>query len=320
MKKIIKASLKILVIYIITNFLITNIAYGIIFHREDISQIYLKDDLEKYSFNIDKINGCYYPVKQPKGLIIVAPGFKTERLNYLAEIKAFIENSYSVVSFDYTGIGSSLGNSIISLSQSIIDLESVVNYFAEQTELDIILYGHSLSGYSCAVLSDNQNVDCVISIAGFDKPIDIMYEYGKKTYGMFADINYPFLVTHDFIINNSYSNISAYYHIDKCHIPVLLVSPYSDDVISKQNSLYEKTYYQKNVYKYSIENKNSTHGYYCYTDESTKYTIEVNNLYHQYLKDNNQQAINDLLSNLDYSKLYIIDQDYMSTILDFLAL
>jgi dienelactone hydrolase len=73
----------------------------------------------------------------------------------------------------------------------MLDLNSALNYIESDStlnDLPIMLYGHRWGGYAvAAVLNYGHDIAATASIAGFNAPMEILFEQAKKMMGVFAN-------------------------------------------------------------------------------------------------------------------------------------
>ena len=100
------------------------------------------------------LKGFFYsrPVPPREDLVIFCHGIGGGHRSYMAEIDRIAREGYTVFAYDNTGCFASGGESIRCLSQSLLDLESAVNYLkAEgvfQKYARVFLIGHSWGGFA----------------------------------------------------------------------------------------------------------------------------------------------------------------------------
>ena len=206
-KRVVGFFLLIIFVFTALSMIASVVIFGVLFHRVDsldnyveisysLSGVSLSRKEVRFKSGENKLSGYLYSAKNPKGIVIIAPGMNSSSDRHLAEIKFFTENGYMALAYDATGVCKSEGGSTVGLQQSKRDLLSAINYAKETDEtkrLPVYLYGHSLGGYAVASVLDEADVKAAISLSGFDSPVQTMHGKAKDYVGILADIQYPFL-------------------------------------------------------------------------------------------------------------------------------
>lgn len=234
------------------------IAHSIAFSRADYDKydaahylLYEDIDAKKYpreqryiQSGENTISAFYYPAKESKGLIVVAPGHRDSSDIKLYEICYFVDSGYSVICLDYTGCYSSSGDSMNGYSQCVYDLDALLDNIEADDQfqnMPVYLFGHSMGGYAVsAVLQYGHHIEKVISASGFDTPQE-QWQYSIKRYtGVFYPIIQPF---NTLFINIKYGNdkeLSAIDGINSVTIPVLIISAENDVYYGGFSPLYAR--------------------------------------------------------------------------------
>ena len=143
------------------------------------------------------LRGYLYEKDDPRGVVIVANGLFAGADRHLSAILCFLDRGWQVFAFDGTGIGESEGDGIVGLQQTRLDLlEAIRTLEADDglKDLPFVLYGHSAGGYAAvSVLAETDRVSAVVSMAGFDSPVETMYYHACRRVGILAGVEYPFL-------------------------------------------------------------------------------------------------------------------------------
>lgn len=272
-------------------------AHMVVFDRADYSEydtdmFLLYDDLDTEKYPRQEISilsgkntlaAYLYGIDSKQGLIIVSPGHRDPSDIKLYEITYFVDAGWMVLCYDYTGCYNSEGNSMVGYTQSVRDLEAVLNFVEadeKMTGLPVMLFGHSLGGYaSAAVLPFVHDVRAVIIASAFDTPKE-QWLYSIERYtGIF---HVPLLPFTKLFISMKYgedANLSAVMGINAVDIPVLVLSGTDDEYYGGESQIYAK--------REQIQNPNCTfelmeepgaHGHYDYflTEEAISYQRLVN--------------------------------------------
>jgi uncharacterized protein len=191
----------------------------------------------------NKLQGFIYGGSNNNGLIVISNGIGGTSDDYLPMVLHFVDKGWRVLCFNNTGVGGSEGKSICGLTQSVIDLDAALTYVIHSgrfSGLPVMLVGHSLGGFAvCTVLNLNQNVNAVVSFAGFNSSKEIFEEKGKAVVG-----NFFYLLTLqpwaiDKQLFGDKVKLTAVDGINKAGIPVMIVHSSDDESISaKTSSIY----------------------------------------------------------------------------------
>jgi len=167
-------------------------------------------------------------------------------------IKFFADKGWRIFCFNNTGVGGSEGESIRGVTQSVIDLDAALTYIRNSgrfNELPIMLVGHSLGGYAvCTVLNLNQNVNAVVSFAGFNSSKEISEEQGAAMVGNIYYLLTPQAWAIDKQLFGDKVKLTAVDGINKAGVPVMIVHSSDDEAISAKTS---------SIYAHRNEIKNS---------------------------------------------------------------
>ena len=234
------------------------IAHMVVFSRADYDQydsdynlVYDDIDKEKYpreqmivQSGENDISAFLYMVQDAKGLIVVAPGHRDANDIKLYEIRYFVDAGYSVVCLDYTGCYTSGGNSMKGYSQSVYDIDALLDYIEADERFKntpICLFGHSMGTYAvCAELQFGHDIAKVVAASGFDTPEE-QWQYSIKRYtGIFYPIIKPF---NSLFIDLKYGDdkdLSAVDGINSVSIPVLVISAEEDLFYGGKSPIYDQ--------------------------------------------------------------------------------
>lgn len=234
------------------------IAHMVVFSRADYDQydsdynlVYDDIDKEKYpreqlivQSGENDISAFLYMVQDAKGLIVVAPGHRDANDIKLYEIRYFVDAGYSVVCLDYTGCYTSSGNSMKGYSQSVYDIDALLDYIEADERFEnmpICLFGHSMGAYAvCAELQFEHDIAKVVAASGFDTPEE-QWQYSIKRYtGIFYPIIKPF---NSLFIDLKYGDdkdLSAVDGINSVSIPVLVISAEEDLFYGGKSPIYDR--------------------------------------------------------------------------------
>ena len=234
------------------------IAHMVVFSRADYDQydsdynlVYDDIDKEKYpreqlivQSGENDISAFLYMVQDAKGLIVVAPGHRDANDIKLYEIRYFVDAGYSVVCLDYTGCYTSSGNSMKGYSQSVYDIDALLDYIEADERFEnmpICLFGHSMGAYAvCAELQFEHDIAKVVAASGFDTPEE-QWQYSIKRYtGIFYPIIKPFNLLFIDLKYGDDKDLSAVDGINSVSIPVLVISAEEDLFYGGKSPIYDR--------------------------------------------------------------------------------
>lgn len=180
--------------------------------------------------------GYVYGEHNDKGLVVIAHGLGGGAESYVAETLYFVDNGWRVFSFDCTGSYESEGKGTIGLPQSVLDLNSALGYIESDSalkDLPVMLYGHSWGGYAvAAVLNYGHDIAAAASIAGFNAPMEILFERATKMMGAFAYVEYPFLWAYQTMLFGRAARLTAVDGINSADTAVMIIHGDKDTTVS----------------------------------------------------------------------------------------
>ena len=341
-KKIIRILLLVIITYICISLVGVFVATQIIFGRNElkaysIALVYSDIEVEKYPretiefySNQVKLQGHIYGHDgDEKGVIIIAHGISGGADSHLQEIMKFVDANWCVFVFDGTGSRESGGWGIRGLPQTKLDLRKVLEYLNNREDLKdlpVCLYGHSMGGYAVtAVLDSNYDITAVVSVAGFNEPLGIIFQKMESYIGPIAYLEYPFMALYEYIIFGADANTTAIEGINKSNVPVLLIYGTDDKVVPHD----EVGVW---AYKHEITNPNvrffERNTYYCnghdtlWLSQAAGFYMavkqdELNMLHIQYGQKIPHDVHQEFVNGVDKFKISELDEDYIKTVIDF---
>ena len=303
LKKVLKGIGVAIIIYITFSILATMLVHNFVFKRYDgraSESFFSKKDsrgVSQTSFSYrcggNVLKGYLYcGGESADGLIVFAPGFRSQIFDYEGVVYAFLQEGFDVFVFDPTGHGQSGGKSSVGFAQIIKDIDATLEFINNNKNFeysDIFLLGHSRGGYGvCCTMNSHPDVTAAVSVNGADTSMDAIMAYSVGYIGPIAYVNYPFLSLYqDIVFGREISDKSAIKEIDKSHIPVLVIHAENDNQIPKDKySIYsnrgktnsrnaEFLLYNKNGY-----NEHNT----IFCDESNKINYDVVKIISEFYK------------------------------------
>jgi pimeloyl-ACP methyl ester carboxylesterase len=264
------------------------------FQRSDRPQFsaYLRyEDVPEYNRKIvqfksgkNTLTGYIYGEGTEKGLIVLAHGLGAGAESYLPQIIYFLDKGWAVFTYDSTGNHASEGKSMVGLAQSLLDLDAALTYVKGHDNLNhlpVMLFGHSWGGYAVAsVLNYGHPVTAVASVAGYNSPMEILFEQAKDIMGPFAHVTYPFMWLYQNMLFGKTALAKAVDGINKTAVPVMIIHGDADNVISYTGAA---TIAHRNeitnpnvVYKTCTKEGHNGHSSMFFTEAALKYRAEIN--------------------------------------------
>ena len=115
-----------------------------------------------------KLNYFFYSYKgyDPNKIVFFCHGLEPGHTAYLTEIELLCKSGYKVLTMDYTGCGSSEGETLPSINRPAKDVIELLDYLKLKEE--IVLIGHSLGGYTAlTVINQTPSIKKAVIISGF---------------------------------------------------------------------------------------------------------------------------------------------------------
>lgn len=203
---------------------------------DDLSRDFARSEVKFMSEDNELTGYLYGPAKDPKGLVVISHGIGGGADSYIQEATYFAKRGYRVLSFSNTGSHESEGAGTTGLSQSVIDLDAALDYVEAQEEfekLPVFLYGHSWGGYAVtAILNYDHEIAGVVSVAGYNTPMEMIMEWAEPSLGMLRYPEYPYIWIYQKLLFGGASNLSAAEGINSVETPVLVIHGTEDEAIA----------------------------------------------------------------------------------------
>lgn len=248
----------------------------------------------------------YSTSKQSHGTVIVINGYRCTADRHLSEIMYFVDHGWSVFTYDGTGVGKSGGDSQIGLPQFRRDATAAIKFISSKSTEPIVLYGHSAGGYAATTsLEDNDNIKAVVSVSGFNSPVELMHSFTKNNIGFIADIEYPFMYAHNYVLFGDDANAQAYEAISSSDTPVAVFQGSNDGIVPYDISIYSHKNEIKNpnVKYFEVNSKSrGNHSTIWLSEKAAKYTLKFEDDFYQ---------------KPDKAKANELDKEYMKSVLSF---
>lgn len=272
------------------------------------------------------LNGYIYGADNDKGLLVFAHGIGEGHEGYLKSLLWFVDNGWRVFAYDATGSGNSEGNGTRGLPQSALDLDAALT-FAESDQrlnsLPVFLMGHSWGGYAAAaVLNFDHKIAGAASIAGYNKPIDMILEWTEDSLGGIRYLMYPFVQIYNAALFGQYSGMTAVDGINKSNVPVLIVHGTEDGTIGyDKSSIISERENITNPNAQYLTIDGGGHNNIFYTAEALEYINEFNKdyrvIYEQYNGDIPEDVLEEIYSGSDRGLINTPNEELLSRIENF---
>lgn len=292
------------------------------------------DNLEVRSIDFlsdkNKLKGYFYQSNNTSknALIILSHGLGAGHIQYMEEINFLTKNGYIVFTYDMRGCLNSSGKGIGSFINGVRDLNSAIEYVKNDPDFKdfpILLYGHSLGGFSVNNVLRYQDVKGVVSLSSFNNSQSLFEVVFSGVNGISEKERKRYLNAILFIEKLKFRkmyNISSLDALKNTEVPVLLISGTKDNIVPHKDNflLYKKELSQKNNIEF-LEVENRYHRPNISLSAS-EYDQEVNKKINEYnLKYEKEKApeeeTRNLFDSFDYKKMVEFDESVNEVILDF---
>ena len=199
------------------------------------------DTLPRETFKIPSgdclLQGYYYPAAIEKGLVVLAHGFHAGADDYLPLIAEIVKGGYGVLAYDVTGVYSSEGESVVGMCQSLVDLDRVLTFAAEDSrfaQMPKMVVGHSWGGYAAAsVLALHSEIKAAVLLAPMNNGATIMLEKSEQYAGKAAAVAAkPIFDLYQSMLFGRYVSYNGVVGINATTAPVLIAQGVDDTVIT----------------------------------------------------------------------------------------
>lgn len=197
---------------------------------------------ERYVFDSDKgqkLVGYLYENNSSteyRGVIVFAHGLGGGgQTGYMDLFDYMTQNGYYVFAYDATANDESEGEVVGGLPQGIIDLDYAISFVKTIHKLDkqpVSLMGYSWGGLSVVnAINYHPDVRCVISLAGFNKSANLIFDRAKEIVGRGAKILTSFVSLHEFFTYEKYALASGMSGFKNSDCAVMIVHSEDDTVV-----------------------------------------------------------------------------------------
>lgn len=180
---------------------------------------------------------------QPRALIIIAHGMNGSSDEFEPVVRFFAERNYATLIFDGTASARSDGQRVAGLQQPRCDVRAAVEYVKKNCldqGVPLVLLGHSAGSYGVAAEAEASGAAAVVCVSGFDTPLGTMHHWGRTYASILGDIEYPFLMAHEYSAHGRDGNVSAAKALASSGVHCLIIHGAKDDAVPLKISIYEK--------------------------------------------------------------------------------
>lgn len=239
-KRVLRVILITFTAFVLLSLAATKLVYDGIFRRYDppvASCSCLEREELRFAAGAYELQGYYYPSREKKVLVLLAPGFHAGADSYAQQIRYFQERGWGVFSFDPTGSYESGGESYVGFPQEIYDLSAALDYLDSCGRYgyeELVLFGHSRGGYAvCAMAASDYDISAIVSVAGVNSAMDAVMEPAADAVGPLAYLNYPFLwLYQSLLFDYDTANLEAAEVLSRTEIPTLIIHGVADETVS----------------------------------------------------------------------------------------
>lgn len=172
----------------------------------------------------------------PKGMIVFAHGLGAGgQCGYLDIFDIMVQAGYTVFAYDATANDESEGEIVGGLPQGYIDLDHALRYVKSldaAKDLPLLLLGYSWGGLSVTnVLNYHPDVTAVVSLAGWNKSMDLIDYRGTQMVGGVAKLLLPFGALHEYFLYGGYASSTSLKGLANSDCGVMIVHGEKDTTI-----------------------------------------------------------------------------------------
>lgn len=299
-------------------------AYKDRYSRLNIQCMCKDNNLKGYLYNSENRIGSCSDIKEflgdtddYKGLILFVHGIWSGPDEYMQTLLPLVDRGYVVMAFNATSYNGSEGKWARGLATSMVNADTELTFIENHDEfkgMKVFLLGHSWGAYAVtSVLRFKHNVQAVVSLSGFNKPMDITRAVGKTAVGPLSGIICSFIGIYQKMFFGKYYNCSAVDGINQKvpiesetentgntvsgvseqtasgrYVPVLLIHGINDAFIKfDETSIYSKKNEIENpdVSYLKLEEKGrSEHNSYFNSKAGSEYNNKINEYFEELAK------------------------------------
>lgn len=277
----------------------------------------------------NRLTGHLYCGDNPSGLVVIAHGLGGGEESYLPEMMYFADHGYQVLCYSNTGCWLSEGKNCVGLNQSVLDLDAALDWVEGESRFDgvpVFLYGHSWGGYAvAAIFHFDHEITASASVAGFDKAMPMILEWGESMIGPLVYIEYPFIWLNQKLTFGDTFGLSAVDAINSTDTPVLILHGDEDDTVGYDTvsiiSQKDRIANPNVQYRVCDGDRQNGHNNLSVSLDALDYADEVNaageKLEEQYDGDVPEEVLREYYASIDKFRARERDAAFMESILTF---
>jgi len=163
-------------------------------------------------------------------LLVIVGGIDSTPDTHLKEAELFFENGWNICILDC--IKNETDGTLRGFTDIELDIEKALSSVAYGKKT--VLYGYSAGGNGVLCASCNSNVCGVISVCGFNSPLETMCYYGRQRASLFADIQYPFMYAYERLVFGEKIEFTAIKALNSSSVPALIIEAENDEVVPEK--------------------------------------------------------------------------------------
>lgn len=197
-------------------------------------------ELASFFSGKNRLQGYIYHRPGSPGVVVVAHGLGGGAQSYMAEIKYFLDQGWSVFAYDATGSYRSEGQGTRGFPQSLLDLDAALKYVRTRPDLaplPVLVFGHSWGGYAAAnILHFDHKLAGVVSVSAPSSATEMIIEQGAEMLGPIMETQRPFVWLYQWLLFGKTATLDAVDALNKTTVPALIIHGTEDAVVRFQGS------------------------------------------------------------------------------------
>ena len=195
-----------------------------------------------------KIQGYYYSVPSPKGVVVYVHGLSgCADDNNAAPQAYFVRQGYDVFSFDGYACGRSEGSGQKNLAHFSVTLKDALSFldtYSFAKGKPYFLCGHSAGAYACAINAKHPGVKAAALLTGFNTLDDEMYDRALLQVGDWLSITKPAFDLSTTILFGDNGKVSAAKAVEETtDVRFLITKAAFDKVVPPHSSISDAVKY-----------------------------------------------------------------------------
>ncbi|MCQ2742721.1 MAG: alpha/beta fold hydrolase [Bacilli bacterium] len=260
----------------------------------------------------EKLNGFYYSNGAPKEgkLVVFCHGLGPGQKAYMTEIATLALKGYRVLVVDNVGCSMTEGEDTRGMSESLADLDAVLNQLDTKDEITVI--GHSWGGFAVSNIRNfHPEIKKVVVISGF---IEVEKLLSQSLHGFTAIIRKA-LMRYERKINPKFAMSSALTAFEDNGADVLWFHSRDDYMVSFEKSFAIAKEKIKSPRVEFIEFENKKHNP-NYTVDAVSYLVSTFSKLNGELKDKPFEEQKAFMDTVDFRRMTAQDEEVWAKIFD----